>query len=112
MSKRRVQARTSPEDLVVSGVQTICSRWPFVASVSDHFAGYFNELGITLVIDPNVRDEDLISLQNELLAYLDKFWAEEKPDFKWMVMFSDGTQTMVPLVLGDGLRTSTEDLRA
>ena len=85
------------ESRVISGVKSIANR-PFVLSISDHFAGYFNELGLTLTLSPDSHDEDVIALQNDLLAYMDTFWAENKPDFDWIVMFSRGTTQMLPLV--------------
>jgi hypothetical protein len=111
MKKRPPLSAASLELRVVAGVRAIASQWPFVTSVSDHFAGYFNELGITLEINCETRDEDLIRLQNELLAYLNRFWSEEKPEFSWMVMFSDGSARFVPMVPGDLPRTDSDGLR-
>jgi hypothetical protein len=93
------------EARIISDVKAIANR-PFVVSVSDHYAGYWDELGLTLTLAPDSRDEDVIALQNELLVYLNRFWIENKPDFDWMVMFSRGTDKMVPLVAGDGPRTN------
>ncbi|WP_156383503.1 hypothetical protein [Pseudoxanthomonas sp. Root65] len=112
MSKQKGLPDSALADRVVAGVRAIAMQWPFVTSASDHFAGYFNELGITLTIASDARDDDVLSLQNMLLAYLDSFWAKENPDFTWVVMFSDETKAIVPLVLGDGPRSGSEDLRA
>jgi hypothetical protein len=110
--KGRHHARPGSVDRITAGVRMIASRREFVISVSDHFAGYFNELGITVAITADARDENVIELQNDLLAFLDSFWAKEAPEFRWMVMFSDCTETMLPLVLGDGHRSSTDAIRA
>ncbi|MEA9588422.1 hypothetical protein VC279_01210 [Xanthomonas sp. WHRI 10064A] len=110
MSKRQAQAPTAPLDRILIDVRAIAAQWSFVTSVSDHFAGYFNELGLTLTIAPDAIDQDLVALQNELLVYLDAFWEKNTPTFTWMVMFSDETKTMAPLILGDSAR-SASDLR-
>ena len=110
MSKRKERqiSRTSPEDRVIALVKSLSDR-PFVESVSDHFAGYFNELGLTLTFASDARDEDVIALQNDLLEHMNRFWGEQKPSFTWMLMFSRGDEKMLPMLPFDKPR-STDDL--
>jgi hypothetical protein len=56
---------------------------PFVVSVSDHFAGYFDELGITVELEMGFKGSQVAELAKKLAAIL---LPEEVP-FKWIVMF-------------------------
>ena len=111
MSNRRDRqiARMPLDERLISEVGTIASR-PFVQAVEDHFAGYFNELGLTVVFAADAPDSDVITLQNDLLMHLNHFWETHKPDFTWMLMFRRGTEDMRTMFPGDKLRHSPEEL--
>ena len=96
-------------DKLIGDVRLIADK-PFVESVSDHFAGYFNELGITVSLAPDADDEEVIALQNQLLAYLDGYWEQEHPAFTWILMFSRGAEEMRSIFPGDQPRRTSEDL--
>lgn len=83
---------------------------PFVEAVENNFAGYFNELGITVKLRPEASDEDVISLQNQLLAFLDSTDKARPSGFTWLVKFSRGDKSLRSLFPGDLPRSSSEDL--
>lgn len=83
---------------------------PFVEAVENHFAGHFNELRIAVKLKPEARDEDVIALQNELLAHLGAT-SRGNPDFTWMATFSRGGAELRSLFPGDMPRTGAEDLQ-
>lgn len=83
---------------------------PFVEVVENNFAGYFDELGITVKLRPDASDEDVISLQNQLLAYFNSTDEVRPPGFTWLVKFSRGGKSLRSLFPGDLPRSSSEDL--
>ncbi|MGZ5571839.1 MAG: hypothetical protein ACXWF6_12005 [Usitatibacter sp.] len=83
---------------------------PFVEAVENNFAGYFNELEITVKLRPEASDEDVIALENQLLAFFDSTHEERPSGFTWLVKFSRGDKSMRSLFPGDQPRSSSEDL--
>lgn len=83
---------------------------PFVETVENNFAGYFDELGITVLLRPEASDEDVIALQNELLAFFNSTYETRPPGFTWLVKFSRGGKNLRSLFPGDLPRSSSEDL--
>lgn len=83
---------------------------PFVESVENHFAGHFNEIGITVRLKPEATDEEVIGLQNEFLQYFSTTEEERPPGFTWMVSFSRGGRKLRSLFPGDAPRRGSEDL--
>jgi hypothetical protein len=83
---------------------------PFVEAVENSFAGYFDELGITVKFRPDASDEDVISLQNELLEFFNSTYEVLPPGFTWLVKFSRGNKSLRSLFPGDLPRSSGEDL--
>lgn len=81
---------------------------PFVETVENHFAGHFNELGITVRLRPEATDVEVIALQNELLAYLTN--EVKSPSFTWLVGFSRGDRSLRSLFPGDVPRGAGESL--
>lgn len=55
---------------------------PFVLEVADHFAGYFDELGITITVKPETSDEQVRELKQKIAPLL----SHDLP-FKWLVLF-------------------------
>jgi hypothetical protein len=55
-----------------------------VVEVSDHFAGYFDELGITITVNPRTSTKDIQSLKDKVVERL----SLHRFPFKWMVMFT------------------------
>jgi hypothetical protein len=45
---------------------------PYVVEVDDHFAGYFDELGITITVKPNTTDREIETLTEEVSDSLRK----------------------------------------
>jgi hypothetical protein len=83
---------------------------PFVEAVENNFAGYFNELGITIRLRPDASDEDVIWLQNDLLAFFESNYEVKPEGFTWLVKFSRGGKSLRSLFPGDPPRSSSEDL--
>ena len=83
---------------------------PFVEAVENNFAGYFNELGITVKLRPEASDEDVIALQNQLLAFFNSTCDASPSGFTWLVKFSRGGKSLRSLFPGDLPRSSSEDL--
>lgn len=94
---------------LIADVCVIADR-PFVEAVENNFAGYFNELGITVKLRPEANDEDVISLQNQLLAFFNSTDELRPSGFTWLVKFSRGDKNLRSLFPGDLPRSSSEDL--
>lgn len=99
----------SNEARLIVDVCTIASR-PFVEGVENNFAGYFNELGVTVKCYASAKDEEIIGLQNELLEYFRSSEQAKIPDFTWVVHFTRGGEKLRSLLPGDAPRASAEDL--
>jgi hypothetical protein len=54
-----------------------------VLQVTEQFAGYFDELGITILVKLETSDEDIRNLKNQIAPVL----LERPVPFKWMLMF-------------------------
>ena len=83
---------------------------PFVEIVENNFAGYFDELGITVKLRPEASDEDVVSLQNQLLAFFNSTDEARPAGFTWLVRFSRGGKNLRSLFPGDLPRNGSEDL--
>jgi hypothetical protein len=83
---------------------------PFVEAVENNFAGYFNELGITIKLRPEASDEEVIALQNKLLAFFSSAYEGNLSEFTWLVKFSRGGQSLRSLFPGDHPRSTSADL--
>jgi hypothetical protein len=94
---------------LIAEVCVIADR-PFVEAVENNFAGYFDELGITVNLRPEASDEDVIALQNQLLAFFNSTYEVRPPGFTWLVKFSRGGKSLRSLFPGDLPRSSSEDL--
>lgn len=81
---------------------------PFVEAVENTFAGYFDELGITVKLRSEASDEDVIALQNQLLNLFSIY--DVPSGFTWLVKFSRGGKNLRTLFPGDSHRSSGEDL--
>jgi hypothetical protein len=94
---------------LIAEVCVIADR-PFVEAVENNFAGYFNELGITVKLRPEASDKDVIALQNQLLAYFNSTYEASSTGLTWLVKFSRGGKDLRSLFPGDSPRRSSEDL--
>lgn len=84
--------------VLTSAVRTALSD-PLVLEVADHFAGYFDELGITITVKPETSDEQVRELKQRITPLL----SQQQP-FKWLVMFRrQGKQ--IAVLFPDGLFT-------
>jgi hypothetical protein len=77
---------------------------PFVLTVSDHFAGYFDELGITIAVKPDTSAAQIVNLKDRISPVL----ASAQLPCKWMVMFTRGAKSVGEL-FPDGLFTGEMD---
>ena len=101
--------RMSVGGRLIAAVCVIADK-PFVEAVENSFAGYFNELGITVRLRPEASDEDVISLQNQLLAFFNSTDEVKPAGFTWLVRFSRNGKNLRALLPGDLPRSSSEDL--
>jgi hypothetical protein len=99
--------RTSLGVRLIADVCLIADR-PYVEAVENNFAGYFNELVITVKLRPEASDLEALALQNALLAFFDS--EVMPPEFTWLVKFSRGDQGLRSLFPGDLPRSSSADL--
>lgn len=82
--KSRQAARVAPEDQLLAQIREIAAP-PLVEAVEEHFAGYFNELGITLRLAEQASDESIVELRNKMLICIEAAVARLKIDFTWQV---------------------------
>ena len=73
---------------------------PNVVDVSDHFAGYFDELGITIMVTPETPDDQVRSLKERIEPLL----FQNRQPFQWIVMFHRGGK-QIGVLFPDGLFT-------
>ncbi len=59
------------------------ARHPEVMEIREHFAGYWDELGITVVVSPHMQDEAITTIKERIADTL----AQHRLPFKWIVMF-------------------------
>jgi hypothetical protein len=74
-----------------------------VVQISEHFAGYFDELGITITLKRDTSDAEVRELKDRILAALSR----ASPPFAWTVLFQrddEGAGVLFP----DGLFTGEE----
>jgi hypothetical protein len=108
--KKRQLDRMSLEERVCTEVREVASK-PFVLLVEDHFAGYFNELGLTVIVIESASDSDVIILRNELLQHLESRLRKGTSPFSWQVAFQRDGQTIEVLFPGDEHRETTDELK-
>ena len=99
----------SNEARLIVDIYAMANR-PFVEGIENNFAGYFNELGVTVKCYANATDEEIIGLQNELLEFFGRSAAAKTPDFTWVVHFTRGGAKLRSLLPGDAPRATGEDL--
>lgn len=63
--KQRQVGHISLEEAACSEAKAISAR-SFVLTFESHFAGYFNELGLTITVNDTASSSDIIKLRNEL----------------------------------------------
>ena len=85
---------------VVSGVKSRASR-PSVLEVRDHFAGYFDELGLWVQFRDGTSDQEVIEVGNELLTYLNDVLPRNNESFRWILSVERGRDTLDVIVPGD-----------
>lgn len=72
---------------------------PLVLSVTEHFAGYFDELGITIELHTDASKDQIAALRRVVYAAM----SQTKVPFKWIVMFRQEKQSVGELVPNDPL---------
>ncbi|MES2295864.1 MAG: hypothetical protein V4582_02425 [Pseudomonadota bacterium] len=83
----------------------------FVEALEDHYAGYWDELGLFIKLRDNVADADVIRLRNDLLNLLERVLPTGKADFTWQVGFVRSGMTIEVLFPGDEIRDLNDTLR-
>lgn len=84
---------------VVSAVRAVTT--DHAVQISEHFAGYFDELGITVALKNDTSDSQVRELKDRILATLSRV----SMLFRWMVLFQrdgQGGDVLFP----DGLFTA------
>ena len=87
-------------EAAVEGVRRIAAR-PSVASISDHFAQYFDEMGMSITVADDTPDRDIIALRNEIATFLEAELPGDDP-FKWIVSFGRRGKTVEVISSGCG----------
>jgi hypothetical protein len=73
-------------DEVMSVVRNLVAR-PYVDSISEEFAGYFNSWGLEIFLTNEAPDREVIELRNDLLVYLNEVLPEGNKLFSWDACF-------------------------
>jgi hypothetical protein len=60
---------------------------PHVVEIKEHFAGYFDELGITVELTLESTHGDMLALKEKAASYLLPGVPHRKEPFKWMLKF-------------------------
>jgi len=107
--KSRQAARVAPEDQLLAQIREIASP-PLVEAIEEHFAGYFNELGITIRLAEQASDESVVELRNRLLNGIEAVVARLNIDFTWQVSMYRAQEQVVLIFPGDGVIPSGGDL--
>ncbi|CAG7856979.1 hypothetical protein MCAMS1_01666 [biofilm metagenome] len=71
---------------ILSDVNSIASR-DFVRDIEDHYAAYFDELGITVNLVELATVTEWQKLAEDLLEYLNKELPRGNDQFKWILSF-------------------------
>lgn len=85
---------------VVSGIRSRASR-SSVSEVRDHFAEYFDELGLWVQFREGTPDQEVIEVGNELLAYLNEALPQNNRWFRWLLSLERGRETLDVIAPGD-----------
>ncbi|MFI8747980.1 hypothetical protein ACIGKL_22885 [Pseudomonas sp. NPDC077186] len=80
--KQRQVGHISLEEVACSEAKAISAR-PFVLNFESHFAGYFNELGLTITVNNSASSSDIIKLRNELQEKLEALLPTDTAPFIW-----------------------------
>jgi hypothetical protein len=67
---------------------------PTVVSVEEHFAGSWDELGITITLEPGVSDDQV----EELRVRIHEVMYLRSLPFTWIVMFQRGGERLDPMI--------------
>jgi hypothetical protein len=89
----------SKVDELLSAVRSAKS--DHVLRISEHFAGYFDELGITVSVKADTSDDEIRDLKNQIATVLSRL---EVP-FRWMVLFERDGGEGAGVLFPDGLFT-------
>ena len=102
MSHRKLRRleRVPPMDQLMADVKAIGVR-PLVESVEEHFAGYFNELGITLRLNEQASEHDVVVLRNSILQLIERKSSELQVNFTWQVSMYRGAEQIALIFPGD-----------
>jgi hypothetical protein len=94
---------------VVTGVRSRASI-SSVLEVRDHFAGYFNELGLWVQFREGTPDREVIEVGNDLLVYLNEVLPRDNEWFRWILSLERGQQTLDVVLPGDKPRDLNGEL--
>lgn len=100
---------TKYED-VVSRMKALCDR-SFVEAIEDHYAVYWDELGLFVKLCDNAVDAEVIALRNDMLRVLSETLPEGNPDFTWGVGFRRRNKTIEVLYPEDEIRNLDDALK-
>ena len=74
------------ENEIVAKINGICRRAK-VLKVESHFAGYFDELGITVILENDASDKAFRKLALKIMDYLNSTLPEGNEFFTWQLFF-------------------------
>jgi hypothetical protein len=82
-----------------------------VESIDDHYAVYWDELGLFVKLRDEALDADVISLRNKILFLLTEILPDGNPYFTWGVGFRRWSKTIEVLYPRDEIRDVTDTLK-
>lgn len=94
---------------VVAQVRAMVAK-PYVEALDDHFAGYFNELGLFVTVRDDTDDAVVIDLRNDLLHYLNSALPKDSAPFKWLVCIKRDSKTIDVFAPGDSVKHRDDSL--
>ncbi len=86
MARRRKRAQSDERERAVARLIGEVRRAAVdqsVVDVSGHFAGYFDELGITITVKPGTSDAELTAVKEKVAPQI----LQARVPFKWILMF-------------------------
>ena len=95
---------------VLGSVKAISSKYACVKEVQDHYAGYFDELGLTIQLESGTASDEWHSAATELLLYLNKDLPKGNDAFSWMLFFYQDLTQVGLFFPGDSLADNCADV--
>lgn len=94
---------------VISELKRIAENGSGVRDIEDHFAGYFDELGINVNLLPECDDEAWSNIAIQMLLFLNSALPKDNPHFPWILSFWRNLVQVGLFFPGDSLEDNCAD---